>query len=95
MQGRLAVIARGLLLCALLLSSCSPGPPLVLGRLPDAGDEDASVFDPCETRDDCTSKERPYCDLELEHCVECLGDSHCRADEWCSSRRGRCVDDDR
>jgi hypothetical protein len=94
MQGRRAVIARGRLLCALLLSSCSPGPTLELGRLPDAGDEDASVFEPCETGDDCTSKERSYCNLELEHCVECLRESHCRDDEWCS-RRGYCIDDDR
>jgi hypothetical protein len=91
------VIARGLLLCALLVSSCSPGRTLVLGRLPDAGDtdtdsdEDASVFEPCEQGDDCTSEARPFCDQELERCVQCLGDRHCGEDEWCSSRRGRCI----
>lgn len=89
------MIARALLLCALLLSNCSPGPTLELGRLRDAGDEDASLFEPCETGDECTLDERPYCDLELERCVECLRDSHCRDDAWCSSRRGRCIDDDR
>ncbi len=93
------MIARSWLLYALWLTACSPGPTLVLGRLPDAGedrdaddDEDARVYEPCERSDDCTSEARQYCDRDREHCVECLDEIHCGDDEWCS-RNGRCISD--
>ncbi len=89
------MIMRSWLLCALWLSACSPGPTLVLGRLPDEdrdadSDEDAGVYEPCERNDDC-SEARPWCDQDRKRCVECLRERHCGDGEWCS-QWGRCID---
>jgi hypothetical protein len=80
----------------LLLGACSPGPTLVLGRLPDedaATDEDGGSVEPCSEKSDCQSAERPFCSQELERCVECLANRHCQQDEFCGDRSGRCIVD--
>jgi hypothetical protein len=88
------VSARAWIAGALLFCACSPGPPLVLGRLPepdeDAGSDEGSD-EPCQDADDCQGEARPFCDYELERCVECTRDRQCADDEYCGSRSGRCI----
>jgi hypothetical protein len=93
LQGERKVRAS-LVSVVLLLLACSPGPTYVLGSLPDQdedSDEDAAVPEPCNDSDDCQSAGRRFCSDELDRCVECLYERHCRDDEFCGSRSGRCI----
>jgi hypothetical protein len=47
--------------------------------------------EPCTSAEPCTEKSRSVCDLEHSWCVECLGDTDCKAQHLCDLMQHTCV----
>lgn len=61
----------------------------------DAGEGGDAALVPCESRDDCTTRGRPYCSDYLGYCVACTRDWHCGDTTYwyCRDSNGTCVDE--